>query len=223
MTLEREDIGSTPDRPADGRHAPARRTLWRGARRLRDLRRPRRAAGQASEAFTEGRSARDWLRHLYDRTARRPARQGPRRAGFRGVLAGRRPDAAGGAGRWRHPAAPSAATRRPHPLPTPSGQDRDRLGDHRRLRLCRLPGPSGLAAAARTCRRRDAPLRLVANQPATRLHSQFDFGGHSDEHEAPRAGGDAHPSRRCRGARHRRWRHRPAVQRARRLPRRGRR
>ncbi|RYI94644.1 MAG: Asp-tRNA(Asn)/Glu-tRNA(Gln) amidotransferase GatCAB subunit C, partial [Acetobacteraceae bacterium] len=25
-----------------------------------------------------------------------------------------------------------------------------------------------------------APLRLIANQPATRLHSQFDFGGHSN-------------------------------------------
>ena len=56
---------------------------------------------------------------------------------------------------------------------------RGRLGDHRRLRLRRLPGPPGLAGAAATCRRRDAPLRLVANQPATRLHSQFDFGGHS--------------------------------------------
>ena len=53
-----------PDRPADGRHAPAGRALWRGARRLRDLRRPRRAAGQGATAFTEGRSARDWLRHL---------------------------------------------------------------------------------------------------------------------------------------------------------------
>ncbi len=30
------------------------------------------------------------------------------------------------------------------------------------------------------CRTTATPLHLVANQPATRLHSQFDFGGHSD-------------------------------------------
>src|SRR5262249_11568290 len=46
------------------------------------------------------------------------------------------------------------------------------------FRLCGLPRPSDLAHAHRHTRGW-RPLRLVANQPATRLHSQLDFGGHS--------------------------------------------
>ena len=64
-------------------------------------------------------------------------------------------------------------------LPTPSGKIEIFSQDDRRLRRCRLPGhPAWLAptdmpdAARRRC-------MLVANQPATRLHSQLDFGGHS--------------------------------------------
>ena len=58
----------------------------------------------------------------------------------------------------------------------------DRLSHDRGLRVCGLPGSSGLAASARGRRQPDHarfPLHLVANQPATRLHSQFDFGATS--------------------------------------------
>ncbi len=61
-------------------------------------------------------------------------------------------------------------------------QDRDCLGDDRRLRLFGLSRPSGLAAAERgpgTPPRIAHPLWLIANQPATRLHSQLDFGATS--------------------------------------------
>ena len=82
------------------------------------------------------------------------------------------------------------------------------------------PGHPAWLDADATCR---APARrcvLVANQPATRLHSQLDFGGHSaDAKHRGREVARMHPARR-RGARHRRRRHRPPVQRARRLPRR---
>jgi biotin/methionine sulfoxide reductase len=65
-----------------------------------------------------------------------------------------------------------------HPLPTPSGkieifsakiasfEEADFPGHPAWLAPAYVPGPA-------------APLILVANQPATRLHSQFDFGGHS--------------------------------------------
>ena len=58
-------------------------------------------------------------------------------------------------------------------------QDRDLLRDDRGLRRGRLPRPSDLAAAGRRAERRRRRCILVANQPATRLHSQLDFGGHS--------------------------------------------
>ena len=47
MTLEREDIGGSSNDPLLVPMQPDRAALWRGARRLRDLRRSRRAAGRA--------------------------------------------------------------------------------------------------------------------------------------------------------------------------------
>ena len=79
---------------------------------------------------------------------------------------------------------------------------------------CRPPrAPESPAARASRC-------SLIANQPATRLHSQLDFGATSQAVEGQRARAGPHPSAGRRGARHRRRRHRAALQRSRRLPRR---
>ena len=77
MTLEREDIGGNANDPLLVADAPGRRPLWRGARRLRDLRRPGRAPRAPREAFTEGRTVRQWLEHLYEPTRAAPGRHGP--------------------------------------------------------------------------------------------------------------------------------------------------
>jgi biotin/methionine sulfoxide reductase len=65
-----------------------------------------------------------------------------------------------------------------HPLRTPSGKIEIFSQEIAGFGYADCPGhpawlsPADAPEAAR-------PLRLVANQPATRLHSQFDFGGHS--------------------------------------------
>ena len=56
-----------------GRDAPARRPGRRGPGRLRDLRRASPSAWGPGEAFTEGRSAGDWLRWLYTVARQRAA------------------------------------------------------------------------------------------------------------------------------------------------------
>ena len=65
-----------------------------------------------------------------------------------------------------------------HPLPTPSGRIEVASATIAGFGYADCPGhPAWLAP-----RDVPAPTRrcvLVANQPATRLHSQFDFGGHS--------------------------------------------
>jgi biotin/methionine sulfoxide reductase len=131
-----------------------------------------------ADSFTEGRSAADWLRVLYAQTA----------------------DAIG-------PAAPDFETFwQRGELPLPVGPDDG--GPMRAFRLdpdgARLPTPSGRVEifsatiagyGYRDCPGHPAwiapqdgvgsaalaqyPLQLVANQPATRLHSQLDFGAHS--------------------------------------------
>ena len=131
----------------------------------------------AREAFTEGRTAREWLAHLYERTRAALAAQGLPAPSFeefweRGSLrVPQHPDDGGWLRRFR--ADPAA-----HPLPTPSGRieifsekiashgDADCPGHPVWLEKTDTPRPG-------------APLFLVANQPTTRLHSQLDFGGHS--------------------------------------------
>ena len=192
-------------RPAAGGDAPGRRALCaRRATTTRSL--PGWPSGSAlPSAFTEGRSPREWLRTHLRADPPRAGRARDQRARFRRVLGGRRVG----------PADP-AVGRRPRPRIPPrprcgavadaERQDRDHLGDDRRVRLSRLPRPSDLAAAGRSAGSPAAarfPLQLIANQPATRLHSQLDFGATSlaVENRRPRAG--APPSRGRRRARHR--------------------
>jgi biotin/methionine sulfoxide reductase len=176
MTLEREDIGYSSHDPlmvAMHRIAPP----FGEARDDYDI-----FAGLCrrlgvEEAFTEGRTSREWLRHLYART-----QQGLHEAGLpapdfeefwaKGTLA--LPQADDDGGPWRAFREDPEA----NPLPTPSGRieiasetiagygEASCPGHPAWLPPEEVPGPG-------------TPLHLVANQPATRLHSQLDFGDHS--------------------------------------------
>ncbi|QCK85662.1 Asp-tRNA(Asn)/Glu-tRNA(Gln) amidotransferase GatCAB subunit C [Phreatobacter aquaticus] len=133
----------------------------------------------AREAFTEGRTAREWLAHLYETTRAGLAKQGLPAPSFeefwtQGLMElPQLPDDGGEMRRFRDD--PVA-----HPLSTPSGKieifsakidghgDADCPGHPVWLDKTEVPRPA-------------APLFLVANQPATRLHSQLDFGGHSSD------------------------------------------
>ncbi|ROZ76714.1 Asp-tRNA(Asn)/Glu-tRNA(Gln) amidotransferase GatCAB subunit C [Ramlibacter sp. WS9] len=180
LTLEREDIGTTPTDPlmiAMHRiaepHAQARddyEIFCELARRLGGL-----------DAFSEGRTARDWLRHLYGKTRDTLAALGLDPPDFetfwqRGEL--KLPQASDDGGMLR------AFREQPelHPLQTPSGKIQISSPAIASFGYADCPGhpvwlPSTEAPDA------DHPLRLISNQPATRLHSQLDFGGHSQAHK----------------------------------------
>ncbi len=134
-----------------------------------------------AEAFTEGRSADAWVRHLYEETRSRLAAAGTAIPGFddfwregEAVLAD---DPAG----LRPPSAFALLRRDPvaHPLPTPSGRLELFSATVAGFGYDDCPGhPAwrepeewlGGAAAERH------PLHLLSHQPATRLHSQLDHG-----------------------------------------------
>ncbi|BDG71230.1 molybdopterin guanine dinucleotide-containing S/N-oxide reductase [Roseomonas fluvialis] len=176
MTLEREDIGYSSHDPlmvAMHRIAPP----YAEARDDYDIFAGLSRRLGTEEAFTEGRTAREWLHHLYART-----QQGLRDLGLPAPAfeefweAGRLrlPQAADDGGPWR------AFREDPdsNPLPTASGRievfcatiagfnEASCPGHPAWLPPIEVPGPG-------------ASLHLVANQPATRLHSQLDFGAHS--------------------------------------------
>jgi biotin/methionine sulfoxide reductase len=177
MTLEREDIGSSPNDPLMvAMHRIAEPfgearddyTIFSGL-----------AARLGKEAaFTEGRDARGWLRHLYAKTQQGLMEKGlpapdfdafweaghlvlPQEEDDGGILRAFREDPEGA------------------PLPTRTGRIQLSSPTIAGFGYADCPGhpawlpPTDAPAPGR-------PLWLVANQPATRLHSQFDFGGHSD-------------------------------------------
>jgi len=176
MTLEREDIGATPTDPlvvAMHRIAPPNGQ----ARDDYDIFAALAGRLGTHEAFTEGRTSRQWLEHLYERTraALRELggeapdfetfwRQGslvlPQREDDGGILRAFRNDPAGA------------------PLPTPSGKVQVSSPVVAGFGYADCPGhPAWLAPQDAPT---DAhPLYLVANQPATKLHSQLDFGRRS--------------------------------------------
>jgi biotin/methionine sulfoxide reductase len=176
MTLEREDIGSSSNDPlmvamhkVAEPYGEARDDyeIFSGlARRL-----------GAGEAFTEGRSSREWLGHLYGRTRDAMLAQGLEAPSFdefwqRGYLAlPQLPDDGGFLRAFRDD--PDGK-----PLRTPSGKIEIYSSTIAGFGEADCPGhPAWLAP--QEVPRGEAPLFLVANQPATRLHSQLDFGGHS--------------------------------------------
>ncbi|KRD95872.1 biotin transporter BioY [Bosea sp. Root381] len=177
MTLEREDIGGSsndplllPMHPVVPPYGEARDDYEIFADLAERL--------GAREAFTEGRSVRDWLEYLYEPTRVGLAAKGlpaPNFAEFwgsEGYILPQQPDDGGRLRAFRDD--PEAK-----PLPTPSGKleifsetiasfgEADCPGHPTWLGPTNVPDPA-------------TPYVLVANQPRTRLHSQFDFGGHSD-------------------------------------------
>jgi biotin/methionine sulfoxide reductase len=133
----------------------------------------------AREPFTEGRTAREWLAHLYEPARAAMAAQGLAAPDFEefwqagSLTVPQHADDGGRLRRFRDD--PTA-----HPLPTPSGRievfskkiaghgDADCPGHPVWLEKTDVPKPG-------------SPFFLIANQPTTRLHSQLDFGGHSLE------------------------------------------
>jgi biotin/methionine sulfoxide reductase len=176
MTLEREDIGATQ---ADSLMVAMHRVAEPFAEARDDYTIFAALAERLghAEAFTEGRDAAGWLRHMYARTRTALAERGLEAPDFdtfwqRGELAlPMEPDDGGMLAAFRtDPAA--------HPLPTPSGRIEIFSGTIAGFGYSDCLGhPAWLPPA-------DVPdtrhtLRLVSNQPATRLHSQLDFGGYS--------------------------------------------
>ena len=219
MTLEREDIGGNANDPLLVADAPGRDAL--SARRATITRSSPVSPSGSAPARPSPRAARcasGWSIST-SRRATALAERGLPAPDFDefwasgGLILPQQPDDGGRLRRFRDD--PDGA-----PLPTPSGKIEIFSETIAGFRRGGLSGPSDLAGAGQTCRAPRPPLQLVANQPATRLHSQLDFGGHSRRRQASRPRGRAHASRGRRGARHRRRRHRPPVQRARRLPRR---
>lgn len=180
LTLEREDIGTTPTDPlmiAMHRiaepHAQARddyEIFCELARRLGGI-----------EAFSEGRTASDWLRHLYGKTRDALAAlelDAPDFETFwqRGEL--KLPQADDDGGMLR------SFREQPdlHPLSTPSGKIQISSPTIAGFGYPDCPGhPVWLSPTEAPDP--DHPLHLISNQPATRLHSQLDFGGHSQAHK----------------------------------------
>jgi biotin/methionine sulfoxide reductase len=176
MTLEREDIGGSSHDPLlvpmhalAAPYAQARDdyAIFAGlAERL-----------GAHEAFTEGRSVRQWLEHLYE-----PTRAGLEKAGlaapsFAEFWAGdgldmpQAPDDGGYLRAFKQD--PDGA-----PLKTPSGRIEVFSETVAGFGEPDCPGhPAWLPPSDAPSL--TAPLVLVANQPSTRLHSQLDFGAHS--------------------------------------------
>ncbi|MBY4594134.1 molybdopterin-dependent oxidoreductase [Ottowia caeni] len=176
MTLEREDIGGTPTDPllvAMHRIAPpidqARDDydiFCELARRLGGL-----------DAFSEGRDTRAWLQHLYERTRSGLAQAGHAAPDFDSfwqqgsINLPQAPDDGGMLRAFRE--APDR-----HPLATPSGKMQISSSVIAGFGYADCPGhPAWLDKSERPDGQH--PLYLIANQPATKLHSQLDFGAHS--------------------------------------------
>ncbi|MBP2368065.1 molybdopterin-dependent oxidoreductase [Pseudonocardia parietis] len=175
-TLERDDIGATNSDPllvAMKQLVPPYGEARNDYDVLSDL---AHRLGHGAE-FGEGRTAREWLVHMYDRTRKALADRGLDAPDFeefweRGELElPQRPDDGGVLARFR--ADPQA-----HPLPTPSGKVQVASAAIAGHGLADHPGhPAWLEPAEAPDERH--PFWLVSNQPATRLHSQLDFGAHS--------------------------------------------
>ena len=176
MTLEREDIGANSNDPllvAMHQVAPP----YGEARDDYDIFAALADRLGAAEPFTEGRTSRQWLEHLYDRTRRALAAKdlpAPSFDEFWDMGSLTLPQLPDDGGEFREFRADPAAK----PLPTPSGKVEIASATIAGFGEPDCPGhPVWLAPAE--VPRPEAPLHLIANQPATRLHSQLDFGGHS--------------------------------------------
>jgi biotin/methionine sulfoxide reductase len=176
MTLEREDISATPTDPlVVAMHRIAE--PFGEARDDYEIFTELAKRMGTEEAFTQGRSSGEWLRHLYAKMQENMAAKGLETPDF---------DSFWQQGELTLPSAPDdggilrAFRNDPegHPLPTPSGKIEIFSETVAGFGYADCPGhPTWMPP-------REAPnsrhsLRLLANQPASKLHSQLDFGGHS--------------------------------------------
>ena len=176
MTLEREDLGTTPTDPLlIAMHKVVE--PYGQARDDYDI-----FCGLAErlgvlQAFSEGRSAQQWVRHLYASARDALTSLGVQAPAFeefweQGELA--LPQLEDDGGMLRAFRADPVA----NPLQTPDGKIQVSSARIASFRYADCPGhpvwlePSEPPTA-------EAPLYLISNQPAARLHSQLDFGGHS--------------------------------------------
>ena len=176
MTLEREDIGTTETDPL----VVAMHRIAEPFGQARDdyaiFSELAERLG-CGEEFTEGRSARAWVAHLYENLRSSLARRDVTAPDFETFWAHGElllPSSPDDGGILRAFRVDPEQTK----LPTPSGRIEifsetianfgyaDCPGHPAWLPPMDVPGP-------------DSPLHLVANQPATKLHSQLDFGDHS--------------------------------------------
>lgn len=176
MTLEREDIGASsndplllPMRPVAPPYGEARDDYAIFADLAERL--------GAREAFTDGRSVRQWLEHLYEPTRAGLAAMGlpaPSFAEFwasEGYELPQQPDDGGNLRAFRE-------NPEKNPVATPSGRLEIFSETIASFGEADCPGHPTWLGPVHVPSERD-PYVLVANQPRTRLHSQFDFGGHS--------------------------------------------
>ena len=178
MTLERNDIGATQIDPL----MIAMHKMAEPYGEARDDYAIFAALAErlgCGEAFTEGCDEEGWLRHLYEATRVGLEERGydaptfdefwargelmlPQRPHDGGVMRAFREDPEG------------------RPLATPSGKIEIFSQVIAEFDYDDCPGHPSWIAPVDVVNER-TPLQLVANQPASRLHSQFDFGGHSSE------------------------------------------
>ena len=176
VTLEREDIGGSPGDPLlVAMHRAV--APFAEARDDYDIFSALATRLGIAERFAEGRSGRQWLRHLYEPTRRALLERGAEAPDF---------DEFWEAGELALPTLPwdggivRAFRRDPiaAALPTPSGKVEIASAKIAGFGYADCPGrPTWLTPADGPNPR--FPLQLVANQPATRLHSQLDFGATS--------------------------------------------
>jgi biotin/methionine sulfoxide reductase len=180
ITLEREDIGGSAGDPllaAMHRAVPA----YGQARDDYDIFSDLAQRLGIAERFTEGRTVRQWLQHLYEATRRALLARGADAPDF---------EAFWEAGELMLPTLcwdggiVRAFRRDPDktPLPTPSGKIEVTSATIAGFGYPDCPGhPAWLPPTERFASQMALrfPLQLIANQPATRLHSQLDFGATS--------------------------------------------
>lgn len=176
MTLEREDVGGAPTDRNLFAMKPVAKPFGEAQDDYTIFAELAKRLGREEE-FTEGRTAKQWLAHLYQQMQEKCRQQNidvPEFAEFweRGHL--QLPQLKDGGRLLRN----LRHDPEKYPLPTPSGkieifsQTIADFGD------ADCPGhPVWLEPTQKPDS--DAPLYLIANQPATKLHSQLDYGRHS--------------------------------------------
>jgi biotin/methionine sulfoxide reductase len=176
MTLEREDIGGSSHDPLMVAMHPLAEPFGEARDDYAIFAGLAERLG-AAEVFTEGRTARQWLEHLYERTRIALEGQGLPAPDFEtfwqagSLELPQAPDDGGELRRFR-------TDPEGQPLPTPSGRIEIFSSTIASYGEADCPGHATWLPPAHVPSA-EAPLFVVANQPATRLHSQLDFGGHS--------------------------------------------